>query len=459
MSTSTATLTESSHSSRQISSISSLHASQTSKSTNIARVYKSASQLFVTRRIQEALDTLEPVIQRPETSSGDELDGDKFAAHNEESPEQQLAPIATASRGARVKVWSLYISIVNEVVEMGSEAGKKAFGAARWKQYQTKVRDGGIWAEVVEVGYSGIDGEVDAEVVANLSVCPFYASLTQQRLETYLSASSAPALDVSAHMERSQTRSPIRSNGTSTPRDLNSRLKILEIYTLHVLPRNAEWEYAREFISMSEILDEERREAFLQALQNIQDEKDFDSKREEELQRQREQQLEDARRRDAEAQRAQQTRVAEDRSQERPANDRNNSTENDYGIDSTRIGSQGKPTRRQANCTASSTRPVSSSRFPQSKPGRSGAPARRPPPSSVFARFGFVVQTLQNGVVSMGQNVRSHPALLFRVLAFIMALLMALSRRDIRDRLRRARDASWEKLKTTVGMGMKVSYI
>ena len=60
-------------------------------------------------------------------------------------------------------------------------------------------------------------------------------------------------------------------NGAGTPRDLKSRLKILEIYTLHVLPRNEEWNYARAVINMSETLDEERKEAFLQTLQVLRD--------------------------------------------------------------------------------------------------------------------------------------------------------------------------------------------
>lgn len=59
-----------------------------------------------------------------------------------------------------------------------------------------------------------------------------------------------------------------------TPKDLNSRIKILELFTLHVLPRNNEWDYARSFVSNSDILDEERREAFLQTLNELQEVKE-----------------------------------------------------------------------------------------------------------------------------------------------------------------------------------------
>ena len=74
--------------------------------------------------------------------------------------------------------------------------------------------------------------------------------------------------------------------GTDTPRDLNTRIKLLELYTLHILPRNDEWDYAREFINMSEVLDDERKEAFLLALQSLKEEKEDSEKREEKLRQQ-----------------------------------------------------------------------------------------------------------------------------------------------------------------------------
>lgn len=264
-------------------------------------------------------------------------------------------------------------------------------------------------------------------------------------------------------MERRKDNLRAQANGTSTPRDLNSRLKILEIYTLHVLPRNSEWEYAREFITMSEILDEERKEAFHQALQNIQDEKEFDSKREEELQKQREQQLEDARRRDEDARKAFEARNAENRDRRRQQQESQKVTEHDYGIDASHIGRQNKPATKQPSGAGRSSAKLpipdktSSSKTGRSQGVGSGKSASTSP--TMMGRFAFLMNAFQHSVVSMGQNVRSHPRALLRMLALLVALLMALSRRDIRNRLARARDASWDKLKQTVGMGVKVSYI
>ena len=51
---------------------------------------------------------------------------------------------------------------------MGPDAGKQAFGGLQWKHFVSMARDGGLWADIVEIGYSGVEGNVDAEVVANL---------------------------------------------------------------------------------------------------------------------------------------------------------------------------------------------------------------------------------------------------------------------------------------------------
>jgi hypothetical protein len=136
------------------SSMSSLAASR-QQSSQTAKAYRQAAQLFLTRRLPEALSTIEPIITpAPHDDAGGELGGH--------------APIATASRGTRIKVWSFYLTFLNAVVELGAEEGKHAFGGARWKQLVSKCRDGSIWEDVVRDGYAGAEGDVDADVVINL---------------------------------------------------------------------------------------------------------------------------------------------------------------------------------------------------------------------------------------------------------------------------------------------------
>jgi hypothetical protein len=139
------------------SSISSLSTSR-QQSSQIAKAYRQAAQLFLTRRLPEALSTIEPIITPPPI---DEANGDKteLVGH---------APVATASRGTRVKVWSFYLTFLNAVIELGAEEGKHAFGSTRWKQLVSQCRDGSIWDTVVRDGYAGVEGDVDADVVVNL---------------------------------------------------------------------------------------------------------------------------------------------------------------------------------------------------------------------------------------------------------------------------------------------------
>ncbi len=116
--------------------------------------YKQASSLFLTRRLTEALSTLEPIIVAP------------LAEDNGERSE--LAPIASASRSSRIKIWSLYLTLLNAIIDLGPEDGKAAFGSNIWRDIVNKVRAGTIWDEIVQVGYKGVEGKVDDEVVINL---------------------------------------------------------------------------------------------------------------------------------------------------------------------------------------------------------------------------------------------------------------------------------------------------
>lgn len=145
-----------------LSSVASLSSSKR-ESSQIARTYRQAAQLFLTRRLPEALSTIEPVItpQRVEHEGDDSRDDPSGS---------NPAPIATASRGTRVKVWSFYLTFLNSVVELGPEEGKHSFGSTKWKALVAKARDGSIWEEVVRNGYGGAEGDVDGEVVVNLSV-------------------------------------------------------------------------------------------------------------------------------------------------------------------------------------------------------------------------------------------------------------------------------------------------
>jgi FtsZ-interacting cell division protein ZipA len=262
-------------------------------------------------------------------------------------------------------------------------------------------------------------------------------------------------------------RPSAHASGTNTPRDLNSNIKLLELYTLHILPRNNEWDYAREFILMSEMLDDERKEAFLQALQGLKEESEGAGRREQELQEKQREQLEEQRRQ-AEQERIAEERRAEDETRRREEARKYPQKPPDDGSP-TSSGSQ-KP--RPTTTPASPTRPRPSGAIPTSSPSSSKKPngqvSRAPPrPSNhasssrpqtqmtLYKRAAALFSNLQTLVLGMGQN----PMALMRMLLFILMFAFAFGRRDVRERIKRAFGRSWEKVAATVGMGTKVSYI
>lgn len=266
--------------------------------------------------------------------------------------------------------------------------------------------------------------------------------LNQQRLETYLSALSNPTFDIAAHMENSQQMSgkPSHQNGTSTPRDLNVRLKLLELYTLHVLPQNDEWDYARDFISMSEVLDDERRDAFLHALHTLKEEKALDAMREKELQRRQDEEmqqrnLEDERRRKEEVRAGQDKRRKENEERSRTA------------------GSQNRTPSSSSNSRSGPTNkfPPTSKAKPQKKP--------TPPSAGVYRNASSLLASMQAAVLNARKSVTQNPMALLRFLLFVMAFALAFGRRDVRDRIKRTLQDGSHRIRRTIGMGVKVSYI
>ena len=423
---------------------SSLSGLSRSRSTNnlIVKAYKQATQLYLTRRFREAWDVIEPVVSPRKNSATGGTDVDDANGYEE------AAPIAQSSRGTRTKVWVFYLSLIHAVVELGAEEGKREFGSELWRTIVTKAREGIVWEEIVQRGYARNDGEVDAEVIVNLATLLLghmpNQALNQRRMEAYLAASEdvGPA-------GWDGTSTPMSTHSAS-PKALQARLKILELYTLHVLPENGEWSYAQQFIEANESLDEERKEAFMHALESLKEEREGNVRREKELQaqREREQNAEVERRRreeTAKLQEEERQRAAEveqqRQQQQQKASSARPSSSDPYATDGT------KPSSSTGNANTT-TNPHNAR-----QPSRS---ARKPPPTpqtptTLLNRLSSQVQAL---VHLTRQNIGT-PRLLF----FLLAFLLLAARRDIRVRLRRALDASWDKVRRTVGMGVKVSYI
>ncbi|CZT07487.1 hypothetical protein WAI453_013646 [Rhynchosporium graminicola] len=458
------------------SSISSLNSTSSRQATSqITKIYRQSSTLFLTRRLPESLSTILPVITQSPT--------------DDTNANPEPAPVSKAGKTTRVKVWSLYLTILNAVVELDPDEGKLAFGGTEWRGLVTKVRDGEVWEEVVKNGYRGVEGDVDSDVVINLATLLLAHARTQkvnqQRLENYLASSTTPSLDVSSHLNSQNSSSPRRRNmspnkqtsGTDTPRDLNSRVKILELYTLHVLLRNNEWDYAREFISISSVLDEERREAFLQALQSLQDEQNENERREKEERRYQEEQLkkdlEDAKRRRLENEERERRREIEERSKmDRGVKSRSGGSvaggsEVDYGVENTpRPGSSKSRSSARGHGSISgkasspSNKKLHQDRDETTSTARPSAAsnARKISPT-ILTRASNVLGNVKKLVEGMAVNFQARPLFILQSLAFLIGFLAVISRRDVKERLRRTLAGGWTKVRQTAGMGVKVSYI
>ncbi|KAL8912380.1 MAG: hypothetical protein Q9171_002566 [Xanthocarpia ochracea] len=424
------------------------------RNSHISVVYKEASILFLTRRLAEAYATLDPILARPRPMVGNADD---------EDDDEPTAPIATASRSLRVRVWSLYLTLLNAIIDLGPEQGKQVLGSQKWHEIATKTRDGTIWDEVVQIGYGGIEGNVDADVVTNLATLLLSQSTSQttnqQHLETYLATSDIsngnPAYSVGSPKRRSRSRYQDQPtiNGTNTPQELASRLKILELYILHILPANDQWEYAKEFIHLSETLDEERKDFFHQALEQVEAEKTQGGQYEHNYTSRRQQAPDVKDDSSQDLQRAEPEPVEEI---EHLPEHRRSSSQQEYGIEEVKE----RPRAREPSSQPAASIPRMTKSTPQrNKPSPSKLSPRKPTNNGVLARSAAVITAFQNLVSNLTLSMSKNPLALLRFVLFLIALLVALSRRDVKDRIARMTGAGWDKIKRTVGMGVRVSYI
>ncbi|PWY69145.1 hypothetical protein BO70DRAFT_344648 [Aspergillus heteromorphus CBS 117.55] len=451
-----------SQSSQLLSSSSSTTTTSSSRSPSklCSRTYKKASHLYLTRRLQESLAALEPVITIVRGP-----DDQQHRLANGNGHGEAVAPIATAQPTWRIKVWNLYITLLSGIVDLGAEEGKKLFGQKEWKAISSQVRDGEIWEMVVQTGYKGLEGSVDAEVVYNLATLLLRHSpsqkLNQQRLETYLSSSGQqPTLDISEHLrDGSSTPTPNGGGGggggTDTPKDLAARVRIIELFTLHVLPRNEEWEYAQEFLNLSEVLDEERKDVFLQTLEGLKEEKQQGELRAAALQREKDAEL-DRQARETERRRAEEAEAAAAADRSQPGHGRSG-TEVDYGIEKTYPNGSIKGRAKGAE-KAGSKPGTSTSRTAFSPPGSKSVKKADKPEARKQSRA-LVVTVARNLLQYISKSIAGNPLSFVRTLLFILGIVAALSRHDVRERIRRITGSGWQKIKGTVGMGVKVSYI
>jgi hypothetical protein len=476
MPTRTAVLTDTANTTDQLSSSAYLTSSLTSlsrsRSSNnlIVRTYKQATQLYLTRRFREAWDVLGTIVRGDQEEGNTANNYDHGDDTNEEAA-LSPAPVAQSSRGTRTKVWVFYLSLIHAVVELGAEEGGREFGGTEnWRSIAKKAREGTVWGEIVARGYGGQEGEVDAEVVVNLATLLLGHMVDQRanqaRLETFLASSE----DVSAGnlMGGYDGVSTPMSSHSVSPKALQARVKVLELYALHVLPEVGEWEYAREFVEGCGSLDEERKEGFLAALDGLREEREGLKRREVELQEQREREVQEEKMRreqEDERRRAEEERLKVEREKQQQKKERDaaaaaasaNSTNANANNNSDTRGNTLSNNGNSGNNNSNNTRPNQpprSARKPTATPSSSqNNPATASSSATLLTRLSSLAHHLRHNLLG-GSSLLSA-----RLLMFIFAFILLASRRDMRVRLRRALAEGWDKVRRTVGMGVKVSYV
>lgn len=371
----------------------------------VARVYRTCTNLFLTRRLPDALATLQPIIA------------------------DSVSPRVKCSRALRTKVWSLYFAILDAAAKMGAEEGKKVWGAAEWRKILQRVRSGAMWDEAIAT-YGG-EGRVDAEVV-NALVTLLLAhsqdqSVTQKKIEAYLSAA------------------PNTIGTDDDPKGISQRVKLVELYILHVIPRVGDWDYAREFTNTSPDLDDEQKDLFQATLDQLQKDSEEAERYSQELAARREAQWEHDR---------QQELADEAMSVHSPA----------PSIAGSRAGSVATTTRRTSTTTV---------RPPRREGKRKTASVNgATKEGKVTANNGKVTATtkadsknlfatttaLLNRLQAQMNTAQGRFTLLRTVIMLAMVVWMT-SKRRVRERVRRLLLLAWIKTTRTVGMGMKVTYI
>ena len=85
---------------------------------------------------------------------------------------------------------------------------------------------------------------------------------------------------------------------------------------------------------------------------------------------------------------------------------------------------------------------------------------KKPEKPEARARKSQALMTvLRNLIQYFTRMVSGNPLSLARLILFVLGMVMALSRQDVRERIQRVTGAGWDKVKGTIGMGVKVSYI
>ena len=251
------------------------------------------------------------------------------------------------------------------------------------------------------------------------------------------------------HKQTGQGYPSEREVSTRSLQDLNSRIKLLELYALHVLPRNNQWRYAEEFVSGNGILDADMKESFLQILDGLEKEDQERSFIAESI-------AIPAKGEDQKGEGASNQQKLDGKSSKQESDNFHSSgqnVENDYGIED-------MPTPVAADADVHNAWTKSLLGRSKSRPPHRASTVHNGSTSKRTTLTGHaLLATFQRMSHMMSKSLPGHPALLIRFALFILSIVLVFSRRDVRQRIKMLVGTGWERLSRTAGMGLKVSYL
>lgn len=124
----------------------------------ISKVYEHAKSLYASKELVQAYNALQPLVT-PSNFQSNELTFD-------------TAPVADAKHSQRVKVWSLYCNLVQDILATDYDLGTAKFSNATY-EYVKSQAEGTVWDYVIQVGYGGRLSAVDSATVIHMSVMPY----------------------------------------------------------------------------------------------------------------------------------------------------------------------------------------------------------------------------------------------------------------------------------------------
>ena len=233
---------------------------------------------------------------------------------------------------------------------------------------------------------------------------------------------------------------------------------------------------------MSAVLDDERKEAFIQALDSLKEEQEEAGRKAREKEEAIRKDIENARKLRAENEEKEKKRLEEERLKREAAGastavsvGSGPTTEGDFGVSdggsssaAKGTGTTKKPSLKKKASSLKNGGASSSSAKP-ARPSRKGAssPTVTKTTGSSSAVTGPGMGTRASLILNNIRSVLDHvmtafhgnPFLLYRTLAFIIGFLLMFSNKRVRERITRVVQQGWGKVRATAGMGMKVSYI